>query len=88
MQSSDQSETVSFSLQLNGFQLSSMAENPILIDEEEKDKEKSPPPPTTPLCEKPTRSPIQMEKQLLRQKRGTYGKFTYIGSLYRLFFKN
>ena len=51
-----------------------MAENPILIDEEE-DKEKSPPlcpTPTTPLCERPTRSPILTENQPLGQKRGTF----------------
>ena len=42
---------------VNYFEMGSMAENPILIDEEQ-DKENPPPVPTTPVYERPTESPV------------------------------
>ena len=46
--------------------MGSMAENPILIDEEQ-DKENSPPPhPTTPVSEKPTQPPVLMRSRPFR----------------------
>ena len=43
-------------------EMGSSAENPILLDEEE-DKENSPPPPTTPVSERPTRSPALLRSR-------------------------
>ena len=43
----------------NDFEMGSMAENRILIDEEQ-DKEVSPPLPTTPVSEKPTQPAVLM----------------------------
>ena len=49
--------------------MSSLSENPILIDEEQ-DKEKSPPPthPKTLVSERPTQPPVLMRSQLFGTK--------------------
>ena len=51
----------------NEFKMGSMAENPILIDEEQ-DKENSPRLPTTPDSERPTQTPCVDEKSPIRNK--------------------
>ena len=45
------------------FELGSVAENPILIDEEQGNENSPPPHPTTPVCERPTQPPVSMRNR-------------------------
>ena len=60
-------DTPFFSSTFNISELCSMAENPILIDDEE-DKENTPPLRTIPVSERPTQPPVLMKSFLLEEE--------------------
>ena len=61
-------DTPFFPSTFNGFEMGSIAENPIMIDEEQENENSPPPHPTTSVPERPTQTLVLMTSRLFRTR--------------------